>query len=414
MPRTPLTDRWYASPFTGLFARHGPVPPRPYDPDVCAWSGTMPRWGPGGGDLTAGGAGWDEAAALGAAVGEAVERWQPRSLVRDETIEAAYARWPRDEPAVPPGRWVLFHPQQYADPTFPFQPLRADTVCGWVCCREAHSGEPWWLPEALVFLEPREAQCWPFGPVISTGLSCGRDADTALLRGLQEVIERDAVVGAWWGAYPMEEHDCSRVFAALSPTLPPRLRRPNLSYRCYRIRTPLSAHVCVVSLEGEDREGYVFSIGSACRETRTASWEKALLEAVQGRHYVRYLKAAGAGQGGPPADFAAHAVYYSYHPDELARTVLDHAMPAGPDAEEATVEALPQLAERLGKDRPVLFRNLTPPALAIEDLGWVVLRVLVPGLQPLYGHHAFPFLGGPLWGERPLAQWADIPPHPYP
>jgi ribosomal protein S12 methylthiotransferase accessory factor len=373
----------------------------------------MPRWGADGQDLTAGGAGWDEASAEAAGVGEAIERLQPAPLSRDESVEASHSRWPRDEPAVPPGRWVLFHPEQYATPEFPFRPLNPDTVCRWACCREARSGETWWVPEAFVFLQPRADAGWPPGPFISTGLSCGRTGDTALLRGLQEVVERDALVGAWWGAYPLEEHDPARVFACLQPRIPPRLRRPNLRYRCYRIRTPWSAHVCVVSLEGEDREGYVFSIGSACRETRSASWEKALLEAVQGRHYVRYLKAARAGQGGLPTDFADHAVYFSYHPDELPRTVLHRPITAGPDADETTVEGMALLAERLGRHRPVLFRNLTPPALAVEGLDWIVLRVLVPGLQPLHGHHGFPFLGGPLW-ERPHSDWGSIPPHPYP
>jgi ribosomal protein S12 methylthiotransferase accessory factor len=334
-------------------------------------------------------------------------------LSRDGFVETSHARWNRDEPAVPPDRWVLFHPEQYAAPAFPFRPLKPDTVCRWVCCREARSGEPWWVPDASVFLQSRTERGVTFGPSISTGLSCGRTSDTALLRGLQEVVERDGLVGAWWRAYPLEEHDPARVFVSLHPSLPPRLRRPNLRYRCYRVRTPWSAHVCVVSLEGDDLEGYVFSIGSACRETRAASWEKALLEAVQGRHYVRYLKAAGVGQGGLPQDFAGHAVYYSYRPDELAGTVLHRPSPAGCDAEETTVEGVSLLAERLGPHRPILFRNLTPPALAVEALDWIVIRALVPGLQPLHGHHGFPFLGGPLWG-RPLSDWASIPPHPYP
>ena len=62
----------------------------------------------------------------------------------------------------------------------------------------------------------------------------------------------------------------------------------------------------------------------------------------------------------------------------------------------------------------MLFRHLTPPPLAAEGLGWVVLRVLVPGLQPLHGHHALPHLGGPLWAPRGLADWAAVPPHPFP
>ena len=61
-----------------------------------------------------------------------------------------------------------------------------------------------------------------------------------------------------------------------------------------------------------------------------------------------------------------------------------------------------------------VIRNLTPPSLASERMGWCVLRVLVPGLQPLHGHHALPFLGGPLWLPRTWKEWADMPPHPFP
>jgi ribosomal protein S12 methylthiotransferase accessory factor len=414
MSHSQVIRPWYASPYTGLFRRCGPVPLRPHDPAVCAWSGTLPRWGPDGADLAAGGAGWDEAAAEAAGVGEAVERWQCRPLPQDESIEASFAAWPLDEPAVEPGRWVLFHAGQYERAGFPFRPLTPRTICRWVCCREAGSGLPWWVPEGQVFLQPRPGTAWEFGPVISTGLSCGRVGDPVLLRGLQEVIERDALVGAWWRCYPLAEYTLDDVFHALPAWMPARLLRPNLRYRCYRVATPFSAHVTIVTLEGEDREGYCFSAGSACRETRAASWEKAFLEAVQGRHYVRYLKAAGGGPRDVPTDFAGHAAWYSHHPEQLAYTVLHHPTPAVADAEDDVAESFAALAERLGSERPVLYRHLTPPALGAEGLGWVVLRVLVPGLQPLHGHHGYPFLGGPLWGNRPLEDWRLVPPHPFP
>jgi ribosomal protein S12 methylthiotransferase accessory factor YcaO len=272
------------------------------------------------------------------------------------------------------------------------------------------------VPEEVVFLAARTGQRQRFLPGLSTGLSCGRQGDPVLLRGLQEVIERDALVGAWWGRYALEGHDPERAFALLGGGLPARLRRPNLRYRCYRVASPFSSHVTLVTLEGLDQEGACFSAGSACRETRAASWRKAFLEAVQGRQYVRYLKSTLAGTAappGPPADFAGHAVYYSLHPVELARTPLHRPTAASAEGGEAA-EGWNELAERLGADRPVLFRHLTPPPLAAERLGWVVLRVLVPGLQPLHGHHGYPFLGGPLWAPRGLAAWQAIPPHPFP
>lgn len=73
-----------------------------------------------------------------------------------------------------------------------------------------------------------------------------------------------------------------------------------------------------------------------------------------------------------------------------------------------------RLIERLGPERPVLFRSMTSPGLATERLDWHVVRVVVPGLQPLHGHHDFPHLGGPLWAPRGLADWANQLPHPFP
>jgi ribosomal protein S12 methylthiotransferase accessory factor YcaO len=253
-------------------------------------------------------------------------------------------------------------------------------------------------------------------PLVSSGLSCGQWGQPVLLRGLQEAIERDALVGAAWGSYPLAEYDAGSIFASLNPSLPPRLLRPNLRYRFFRIVTPFSDHVTAVTLEGDDHEGYCFSVGAACRETRMASWEKAVLEAVQGRHYVRFLKSRRRPDErvDVPASFADHALYYSVHPERLRETVLGRPAQGGSDANGGGIEDMSHLKARLGPDRPVLFRNLTPPGIAMEQLGWCVLRVVVPGLQPLHGHHALPFLGGPLWSPRGWKEWASMPPHPFP
>jgi ribosomal protein S12 methylthiotransferase accessory factor len=411
MSRAALTS-WHASPFTGLFRRWGPIPLRPHDPAISAWSGVLPNWGPGKTDLAVGGVGLDAGAAEAAALGEAIERWQSRPMPTDRLIEASFSRWSLDEPAIDPARWVLFHPDQYALPGFPFAPLHARTECRWVCCRAAGSGEPCWAPAWLVFLECESVH----GPSLSTGLSAGRQGSPVLLRGLQEVIERDALVGAWWGRYLLEEHDAGGVFALLPDGVPERLRRPNLTYRCYRVRTRYSANVTVATLAGEDREGFCFSAGSACRETRQASWLKALLEAVQGRHYVRYLRRAPAAAGivdGVPTDFAGHALYYSLYPSRLGHTVLDRPVPASSE-DEGAHEPFAALAERLGPGHPVLFRLLTPPGISAAGEPWLVLRVLVPGLQPLHGHHGYPFLGDPLWAPRAAGEHDGVPPHPFP
>ncbi|MBI3857763.1 MAG: YcaO-like family protein, partial [Planctomycetes bacterium] len=345
-------------------------------------------------------------------IGEAIERIQAYPLPVDASVEASVSDWPLEEPAVGPGRWTLFHPDQYHSPGFHFAPFTRETRCRWVCFREAVSGAPHWIPEEIGYLFHPPGSGPRITPSYSTGLSCGRAGHPVLLRGLQEVIERDAVVGAWWGSYALEEWEEADVLPALDPSLPPKFLRPNRRYRFYRARSPFSDHVTLVTAEGEDRDGFLFAAGSACRETRAQSWTKSLLEAIQGLSYVRQLRADRGGLQWVDelSDYAHHAAYYAAHPERLKETAFRRAV--APASRTPASESLTSLRERLGPERPALFRIMTPPGIAEEQPDWRVLRVVVPGLQPLHGDHRRPHLGGVLW-NRPVADWEGQPPHPF-
>lgn len=383
-----------ADRFTGLFRAAGPVASRAHDPDVAVWAAT-PANRPWPAVDAVGGAGWTDRDAELACIGEAIERWQTHPLPRDRRTRAAFSRWTEREAAIDPASFVRFHPDQHALPGFPYEALTAETELDWIACRVLGTGEVCWAPADLVFLDMRPGVMPRFGPTVSTGWAAHRDPQSALRAAVHEVIERDAVVGAWWGRYAVHE---------LPVELDERLARPNLRWRWFRIATPHARHVTLATVEGEDREGYVFAIGSACRGERGASLEKACLEAVQGRHYARHLLAT-APPADPPRSFADHAVFYSRFPARLRDTCLASADRAARD--DTRDQPFAELVANLPR---VAFRLATPPALV--DHGVTVMRVIMPELQPLHGDHELPFLGGPLW-DRPLAAWSTIPPHPF-
>jgi hypothetical protein len=190
-----------------------------------------------------------------------------------------------------------------------------------------------------------------------------------VLRALQEVIERDALLGAWWGAYSVEEFSREAAWGAEESL---RLERPNLRWRFFSIQSAFSSHVTMVTVEGEDREGFCHSVGSACRESRRASWIKATLEAVQGRHYVRHLRQQRATDvlGPPLVTFADHAVLQLCR--EGGGAVFNHARPAS-KATSSPDESLPLLCERL-RNVFRFGRNLTSPILANNGLDWRVVK----------------------------------------
>lgn len=409
-----MEPAWYESRYGGIFTHFGMLRPRAADPDVAMCAATLAPRLPRPEPAPVGGAGWNVAAARGACIGEALERYQTYPLRSDRTITASYQAWPSDEPAIEPERWALFHAEQYASPAFPFSAFDRATECRWVCFRDVPSGEPVWVPEDLAYLFPRPGAPHSIAPMTSTGLSCGRAGDPVLLRGLQEAIERDAIVGAWWQRYRLEEHEPARVFGLCGEAIARQAQRPNIAYRFYRVDTPFSAHAVIVTASGQEREGVLFSTGAACRSSRADAWQKALLECIQGRHYVRYLREQGLGTSAEPLDFAQHALYYTLHPEALARTPLASPAPARDSAhEEQALEHLAHLLERLGPKHPVLARSMTPPNVATAGDGWYVLKVLAIGLQPLHGNHALAHLGGPLWAPRGLAEWRHTLPHPF-
>lgn len=399
-----------ASRYTGVFRSLRAMPVRAYDPDVCVWSG-VPANRPWPARDAVGGAGWTDAEAERACLGEAVERWHTHAQPGDRTVRAAFAAWDRDgapgEAALDPRRFVRFSDEQHALPGFAFARLAAETEVEWVACRALGTGEPLWVPAELVVMDLRPtAPPSRFGPAISTGWAAHATLAAATEAAVREVIERDAVVGAWWGHYAIVELAEPTVRAQIGDAKWSRLARPNLRWRWYRVISPYSDHVTLATVAGEDTAGFVFAVGSACRLDRTASLEKAALEAVQGRHYVRYLLATGVGAGGgAPTSFAEHAVYYSRHAAHLADTCLASA---ARDRDERAPPQTPR--DLLAAIGPVAMRRATPPALA--HTGIEVVRVIAPELQPLHGHHGLPFLGGRAWG-RPMAEYAAIPPHPF-
>lgn len=405
---------WATSRYTGLFTAFDRLEAEPHDPQISMAAGTLGLRGAQRLPLVVGGAGWDANQATMACLGEALERFEGWLRPTDHRVTASFDAWPLDEPAVPPDAFALFTPAQYASTSFPFSPFDSTTRTRWVAFRDVLDGSPTWVPEDFAVLYASPGETHSVVPLISTGLAAGRVGDPVVLRGLQEVLERDAMVRAWWGEFPIEELDPDRTWAQLGPSLARRAQRPHLRYRFLRIVSPHCSHAVVVTTHGAERDGEVFSTGSAVRETRAAAIEKALLEALQGRHYVRYQLRQGPVAASPdvsPRDFSEHVLHYTRHPERLAQTVFGTEMADEEAHARERTEPLEALVERLAG--PALVRLMTPPAVSRAAPDWLVVRVVVPGLVPLHADHRFAHLGHPFWRDRPYDEWLQHPPHPF-
>ncbi|WP_330305201.1 MULTISPECIES: YcaO-like family protein [unclassified Streptomyces] len=143
----------------------------------------------------------DPEQAVRSAEGEAVERFCG-TCPPDRPVHGSYEQLTRRGlRALDPRTLVLHSDRQYATAGFPFQPFLRDSPAHWVEGRSAVDGEPVLVPAFMVYTawarmpRPYPEPFYAF-PVIG-GIAAGPTEDFALLSGLEEVIERDAVA-VWW------------------------------------------------------------------------------------------------------------------------------------------------------------------------------------------------------------------------
>jgi len=98
-----------------------------------------------------------------------------------------------------PERLPLFAPEQYASPCFRFRPFNRDTPICWHPATELLSGEPIMVPAqlALLYYKSRRGEAL-IGYPTSGGLGFARTRRRAILHGLYEYMERDAVNVRWF------------------------------------------------------------------------------------------------------------------------------------------------------------------------------------------------------------------------
>ncbi|WP_406504007.1 TOMM precursor leader peptide-binding protein [Streptomyces sp. NBC_00212] len=375
-----------------------------------------------------GGAGFAKKEALNAAIGESLERCAAGLYRSSRLRTASYAQL--GEEAVAPGAFGLFSAEQYASPGFPFAPFTEDTRVRWVRATRWADGAPCWVPASQVYLYYRRTkEEAPIAASISTGLAAGPTFADAVLGGLSEIVERDALAISWLHRLPPRPVP-EEVVAASSQVSYHLSGASGWRVSFYDVSLDLTPPVVVAVMDHRGAGGPVLSFGAACRRSPVRAVEKAFLEAAQGLTYVRRLVKAyegfDAASGFDQVDeFNKHAILYTRHPELRPRAgFLVHPSVPTPCDRPArpTPEDLPAAA---GDDVDLIVKELASIGLHTyvvdlttpdtRRLGVHVVRVLVPGLQHLSGAHRFRLLGNPRLHTvvRKLG-FDSVPDNPYP
>ena len=385
----------------------------------------------------AGGAGETLETSLASAIGEAVERYSMLFYDPEGMILAAWRDL--EEVAVPPDLLRLHSREQVEQVRRKWRldffddasPLR--WTWGWSLTHD----RPRLVPAALVYLGydpgPDEVS---IGSNASTGLAAGLTREGAILSGLYEIVERDAFALSW--AFRQvhsrvrvdDDGMRARMLASFA------LDRPGVRLDLFDLTLDLPIPTLLALLRRGAEFGPALCLGAAARLSARDAVRKSLLELGQGLPFLRSLRAQGTewvkkDDFSDVVSFDHHLMLYNQRPDFAAEALAFYdAAPEEPlsSLPERSTGRLKGDVERcidlLGQGgHEVIVVDLTTPDL--QEAGFAVVRVLVPGLIPLPGDHNLPYLGvarlreAPWrlgWVERerdPLAALNPVP-HPFP
>jgi ribosomal protein S12 methylthiotransferase accessory factor len=357
------------------------------------------------------------------ALGEAVERFC--AAVYDERTFVVDCQRNLTPEAIDPSTVALFSAAQYAEPGFAFQPFTEETRVAWTWGYSLLRRAPVLVPAAFVY-----RPYWPIedeaaiGDFPTTGLACGNSLAEAILHGLYETVERDAIMITWLNRLPARRISLDRLAPAIDADSPwARLGGRGLFVHDITTDVAIPTRLAVLI----DRSGpRVFvTVGAAAHDNPDRALEKAVAEALSLRPAVEHVVGSSAGPDSVQT-LEDHLTFFSNAArlHELgfllnAPACANGASPPTP-ARSSVLQLRTALRALQQRGLDAIVVDVTLPELL--QAGLRVVRVIVPGLIPLTFGHRYAAKGGPRlytvpvtlgYAGRALAE-ADLNPAPHP
>jgi ribosomal protein S12 methylthiotransferase accessory factor len=337
------------------------------------------------------------------AVGESIERYCSAFYDESELIFSTYDEI--DGKALRPEDFALFSTQQYRDADFPFAPFTRQTPVRWVPGHSLVGDCPTLVPASYVYIPYQSAQNEPtLKDLISTGLACGTTYASALLKALVEVVERDAFTIVWRNRLARPHIDLDAVDDPLIRQFVQVLRRSPIEVSAVLITLDIPIPVILILMTRTDGPPWTIVASGADVSPRAAlllALEEACLALIGiGRMAAAASDYRTAADYGDLTTLPQHALAHAVDP-RLRSAIAFLAKPTEivklnelPDS--TTGNPAANLQTALDEIGPLVTDVVAIDVTTsdIDEVGFKVVRVVVPELQPMDSNHRYPHLGG--------------------
>jgi ribosomal protein S12 methylthiotransferase accessory factor len=380
-----------------------------------------------------GGAAADRDSALAKAIGEAVERYCSAIYDIDDLPLTAYDQAPF--PCVPPNAFALYSAEQYQSPGFIYVPFEDSTPVRWVAARDLGTGEEIYVPAGMVYVPYayyRGTGDSPIAEPISTGLACHLSSEEAMLAALFEVIERDAFTITWQARLARPQIRIETLSDA-NFDLIRRFERAAGSVTVLDITldTGVPAILSVLRHSWPGAPALVFAAAADLNPEKAV--RKSLEELAHTRRYMQQINSELPRLVPEPnyenvVDQITHLNLYCdptnapladfifKSEERIAFDEIENLATGHPKRDLKTLVARVQAV-----NHRALVVDLTTPD--VSELGFTVMRGVIPGFHPLQMGHRYRALGGyRLWevpqrlGDPGITRESgdNSAPHPFP
>lgn len=426
----PFLDEKICNPKLGLVNRIFQWLPEPDDPKIFILAAQMCSKDIHGHQVASSinsAAGFSLKRAYQAAIGESIERYS--SSFQPNDIKYSTFKNLKEE-AVDPNQFAFYADEQYLDNEFPYTKFIKDSFVGWTKAINLFSGKQVYVPAATVYLpynrNKNEAKIWD---CVSTGLACGDNIYDALLRGIYEVIERDAISNMWFNELSMPTLDVESN-QKMSTLFHQRIELNNCNYHFIDISTETGIYTYFGILE--DNNGGALVAASANNNPEKA-FQKVMLELSQGRitwkeDFVKRVYRKFKDDFSDIRDFHSRVELYTQpkmkkYLNFVYNSTKKNNIPKVPYYDGDSKQVLQKITKQIHKlGYETLYVDVTPED--IRQAGYYVVKVLIPGFTEITNDTLTPRVGGErlkrlpkklgyLNRETNFSEYNKVP-HPFP
>jgi ribosomal protein S12 methylthiotransferase accessory factor len=363
-----------------------------------------------------------------AAIGAVTEAFRFYAAAFYSRAELELLRFDDDPDAcADPQSFALFSEGQYARPGFPYVPFTRSTAVRWVDAIDAATGHKRRLPAALTrtpYHVPEGDEEASIAPASSAGLAAAASHAEAVCAGISDCVRADATALLWQARMARPQIRVETLSDA-NYDLVQRFETTAGAVSLIDARTEVGIPAVVACLRCHVPNAPALVFGAGSNPDPEAAVRQAVEELALVLRYCHDIALAGAGflNSEDARDQADHLRYWhdpgnTQRADFLFRSRERIDFQSLPNLSSRTAEATQhELTKTLSAaGYSALIADLTPPDL--RDLGLATVRVVVPGLQPIFIGNDRQALGGKRLRQLLSAGQANgtsgvRPPHPF-